>query len=262
MNTITIRISRLTAVLTLVFGLLFTLFASTNAAAGVPDFQKMLAEQDAKMNFDDVDFTSTVIFTQKDPEKATTNLKVTIFRRDRQDKFLLLILEPVVQKGQGNLRVDDNLWFYDPESRKFTHTSMKESFAGTDTKNSDFGRSTVAKDYTVASFTEGKLGKYDCWILDLDGKNNEVTYPFLKLWIAKESQLRLKQQGYSLTKRLMRSSYYISWSKIGTKVFPSHQLFVDEITKGKQTESQLSNMSTDTLPEEVFTKAYLERVNN
>lgn len=232
------------------------------AAPTLDEFQSLLADQDVRMTFDDVDFTSTLVLTQKDPEKPTTTMKVAMFRRDVQDKFLILTLEPVVQRGQGNLRVDDNLWFYDPESRKFTHSSMKESFAGTDSKNSDFGRSTLARDYRVVSHGEGRLGKVDCWVLELEGRTNEVSYPFLKLWIAKDSHLRLKQQGFSLTKRLMRSSYYLRWSKVGNKVVASQQLFVDEITPGRQTESQLSNLSTEALPEEIFTKAYLERVNN
>lgn len=246
--------------------LCLVLGVSTPASAQTPPtlegFETLLAAQDARMTFDDVDFTSTLVLTQKDPEKPTTTMKVTMFRRDRQDKFLILTLEPVVQKGQGNLRVDENLWFYDPESRKFTHSSLKESFAGTDSKNSDFGRSTLARDYRVVSFGEGRLGRVDCWILDLEGRTNEVTYPFLKVWVAKDSQLRLKQQGFSLTKRLMRSSYYPRWSKVGNKVVASQQLFVDEIVPGRQTESQLSNLSTEALPDQIFTKAYLERVNN
>jgi hypothetical protein len=32
-------------------------------------------------------------------------------------------MEPESQLGQGYLKVDDNLWFYDPESRKFSHSS-------------------------------------------------------------------------------------------------------------------------------------------
>ena len=44
----------------------------------------------------------------------------------------LLIQEPVTQKGQGYLLEGDNLWFYDPSSRQFAHTSLKETFQDSD----------------------------------------------------------------------------------------------------------------------------------
>ena len=114
----------------------------TSLSAADPDFAAILKEIDNMGNFDEEDFSSTMTMVSEDPSEGTERLMVTQFRRDAEDKFLMLILEPAVRKGQGYLRVDDNLWMYDPESRKFTHTSMKESFEGTDARNSDFRRPT------------------------------------------------------------------------------------------------------------------------
>lgn len=225
------------------------------------DLARLLLAIDEKTNFKEGDFTATLSFVSQDPESGTSTRKVTQFRRDSEDKFLVLILAPEAQKGQGTLRIDNNIWAYDPESRRFAHSSLKDSFGGTDTRNSDFRKSTLAADYRVVSGQEGRLGKFDCWILELEGTSDEVTYPGARLWVSRDLGLPLKMEGYSLTKRLLRTTYYYGWTKVGDRSYPSKLLFVDALTKGRQTEVTLTDMSRERLPEEVFTKGFLERVN-
>jgi len=229
--------------------------------AANPDFDKILAELDTLNRFTDVDFTSTMTMVSEDPAEGTEKMVVTQFRRDTEDKFLMLMLEPSTRKGQGYLRIDDNLWMYDPESRKFSHTSMKESFEGTAARNSDFNQSSLSEDYAVASSAEGRLGAYDVYVLDLAAKHNEVTYPFAKVWIRKDNHLLLKTEEYSLSRRLMRTSLFPKYAQVGERIVPTSMIFRDELTKGKQTTITVTNISTDRLPDKVFTKAYVEQVN-
>ena len=58
-------------------------------------------------------------------------------------------LNPNPGKGQGMLRVDKNMWRYDPTSRKFTHTTLKDQYEDTAARNSDFRRMQRAMDYSV-----------------------------------------------------------------------------------------------------------------
>ncbi len=58
---------------------------------------------------------------------------------DGEEKFLAIVMKPDIDKGTGYLGQGDNYWIYDPESRKFSHTSMKDSFGGSHARNSDFG---------------------------------------------------------------------------------------------------------------------------
>jgi outer membrane lipoprotein-sorting protein len=185
----------------LVLMILLVLGLSVGIAAAKTDVEKILRTIDAQSTFPGNDFASTMTMISEDPEKGLEKRVVRIFRRDKEDKFLLLIQEPEVQKGQGYLRLDDNLWFYDPDSRKFSHTSMKESFGGTDAKNSDFSAKSLADDYNEVSCTEGKLGNYDVYIIELKAVNNEVTYPYLKLWVSKNPNLIMKSEEYSLSNR-------------------------------------------------------------
>ena len=153
----------------------------------------------------DSDFSAVMTIITQDPEKGAEKFVVRQFRRDRENKFLLLIQEPKAQMGQGYLMDEENLWFYDPESRKFSHTSLKESFAGSDARNEDFTQSSLAKDYRATAYETGVLGNFDVYIIDLEAVHNEVADPYLRIWVSQGDNLVLKMESYSLTKRLMRT---------------------------------------------------------
>lgn len=252
---ITTRIKTILATTLIVLGGAVGAFAQQQ-----PDFHKMLQRVDELNNFT-TDFSAVFTIVSEKPEQDPSVTKAQIFRRDPKKQFLIVILQPETQKGQGYLQVDNNLWFYDPQSRQFSHSSLKENFQSSDAKNSDFNRQSLAKDYTVAESTEGKLGIYPVYILDLKAKNNEVTYPRIKLWIRKDLQIVLEAQDYSLSGRLMRTAYYPNYVKIGKKFFPSRMLFIDDLNPGNKTQITVSDPSIAPLPDYLFTKAYLERVN-
>ena len=237
------------------------LLSGTGLWAADVDVQALLAEIDRQRTFADQDFAAVMTMISEDPEDGVERVVVQQFRRDADDAFLILIRDPAVQRGQGYLRQGDNLWFYDPESRKFSHTSLKEAFQGTDARNSDFGDVSFAADYEVRTIEEGTLGSYAVYVLDLQATSDEVTYPFLKAWVTQEGSLVLKTEDYSLTERLMRTSYYPRYARVGGGVVATEMIFVDELVEGKKTRISMSDLSDAAIPDSVFTKAYVERAN-
>jgi hypothetical protein len=49
--------------------------------------------------------------------------------------------------------------------------------------------------------------------------------------------------------------------KVAGRFIPSRMLFVDELREGEKTQVTIKDASVAALPDSVFTKAYLERVN-
>ena len=235
--------------------------AAPSFAQEAPDWNEALKTMDMQSNFQDNDFSATMNMISEDPEDGISITVMTTFRRDSEDKFLMLTLEPENKKGQGVLRSGDNMWMYDPESRKFSHTSLKESLSGTDARNDDMRMSTMAEDYTVVDYQEGVLGSFNVWIVDLEAVDNEVAYARKKIWIDKKSMLTLKTEDYSLSNRLLRTSLYPSYAKIGDAYFATKMIFVDEVVEGKKTQISVTDISLDRLPDMVFQKTYIERVN-
>ncbi len=231
-------------------------------AVSIADGEKILEEIDAMSNFEGTDFSALMSMISEDPEDGIDKTTVQQFRDDEEDKFLMLIQEPLVQKGQGYLMIEDNLWFYDPESRNFSHTSMNGQFNGSDANNSDFSESSTSDDYEVTSIEEGKLGKYEVYVMVIEATNDEVTYPTQKIWVTRKGNLTLKTEDYSAGDRLMRTSYYPSYARAGDKFIPKKMIFVDELIEGKKTTITLSDISVKDVPDTIFTKSYVERVNN
>ncbi|MGD9940289.1 MAG: outer membrane lipoprotein-sorting protein [Clostridia bacterium] len=237
------------------------IFSTSAAWAQSPDFNAMLVRLDKQSSFSGQDYSAKLRMVSDDPEEGTEVRSARTFRRDDSNAFVILFTEPEDQLGQGYLMVDENLWFYDPISRKFTHTSLKENLQGTDAKNSDLGQSSLAQDYKVASSRQGKLGSFDVWILDLEATNNEAVYPYKRVSISVDKELLLKSEDYSLSKRLLRTAYYTSYVKASNSFVADKILFVDALVPGKKTQFTMSEIAVAPLPDSVFTKAYIERVN-
>ncbi len=235
-------------------------FVLPTASAQELDFEEVLQTIDMQSNFQG-DFSATFTLESTDPKEGNETNQVRFFRRDGEDKFLLLILKPETQLGQGYLNIADGLWFYDPESRQFTYTSLSESFEGSDANNDDFGASSLAGDYDVVSSSEGTLGNFAVWILELEAANDEVTYPFRTIWVTRDNNLLLKSEDYSLTRRLLRTSFFPSYAKVGDSFIADRMIFVDALVENKTTSVTITEITTATIPDNVFTKAYVERVN-
>ena len=235
---------------------------ATLGSVSLQDGQAILTELDRLSTLEGKDLSALMTMISEDPDTGIEKTKVLQFRSDDEDKFLMLIQEPTVKKGQGYLMIDDNLWFYDPESRKFSHTSMKDQFNQSDANNSDFNSSSMADDYKVVSIEEGKLENYSVNILELEAVNNEVTYPKRKIWVTAGSvNLQIKSEDYSASGRLMRTSYYPSYTTSDDKYIATKMIFVDELIEGKKTTITISDISFKDIPDSVFTKSYVERVN-
>jgi outer membrane lipoprotein-sorting protein len=235
--------------------------AAGPVAAATPDWIGILKEVDKSTSFENGDFSALITVVSTKPGEDNNVIEARYFRRDKAKLFTILLTKPSVQKGQGYLQDDDSLWFYDPESRKFAFTSLRESFQDSDAQNSDFSTSTLAEDYQVDSGAEGKLGTNDVWVLELSA--NAVTVPIAKrkLWIRRSDNLVLKEEHYSVSGRLIRTIAIPKYQTVSGRFVPLSMLIVDNLKVGEKTQISFAEVSVSKLPDEVFTKAYLERMS-
>jgi len=245
----------------MITSVLATTLLLSGTLAAADSGNEVLAAVDKNTNLLDSDISMiATMITESEADGVEKNI-VRMFRRDRDDKFLILFQEPENIRGQGYLQVDETLYFYDPESRKFTHTSIKDSFKDSDANNSDFGSSTWAADYRVTSSEPATLGKFSTHMLTLEATSDEVTYPSMTIWVNDSPQLVLKAESFSLSERLMRTSYYPSYTQTGNAFFATKMIFVDEVVSGDKTTLTFDQVNAGDLEDSVFTKAYVERVN-
>jgi len=236
-------------------------FASALAFAQAPDWDKVLTHIDAMGNFENGDFSAEITVVTSKPGEENDVIVARYFRRDKAKQMVIVILKPEVQKGQAYLEQDDNLWFYDPESRKFAFSSFKDRFSDSGAQNSDFSSSSLHLDYRVESSGDEKLGKFDVWSVVLLAKDKSVAVPKRKLWIRKDNDLVLKEEQYSLSDRLLRTIAIPSYQSVSGHFVPVMMLEIDDVKVGDKTQITFKDVSVAKLPDSVFSKSYLERVN-
>ncbi|MBB6480733.1 outer membrane lipoprotein-sorting protein [Spirochaeta isovalerica] len=230
--------------------------------------QRLLESVDRLISFQEDDLSAEYTIVKREPGGATESTVATIFRRDGEDKFMILILKPDADKGKGYLKIDDNLWLYDPVGRSFTFTSAKERLQNSSARISDFTRSDFSLDYKAVNSYEEKLGVWDCTVLELEALNDEVSFPKVKLWVSEDNLIR-KMEDYSLSGQRMRVTAIPRYQKLEDKWLPYNLVMLDYLrsrtingkTEYERTTITVSKPSLSELPDSLFTKEYLERVN-
>jgi len=211
------------------------------------------------------DYKSLAFIEQKEKGKTDLVYEAVIYRRDEKDKLMILFTRPKAEAGKGYLRIDKNLFMYDPTVGKWERRTERERIGGTNSQRSDFDESRLAIEFTPTYVGEEKLGKFKVHHLKLDAKKDaDVAYPVIELWVDMKTSNILKQQEKALSGRLMRTSYYPKWNKLYSEskgediYFPKEIRIFDEIEKGKNTLVVMRKVDLRALDANIFTKAWLE----
>lgn len=253
--------------MTILLSLLFVLSpvvaqsATVNAATAEKAFQIMESTGDILAYHGD--YSATISLVVEKPGKPDESVQYKIFERTDSDLMTIVQLFPEADKGNGFLRDGDNIWSYDPISRKFTHTSLKESLADSDIKIDDVKQAKTKwrDNYTVDKVAAGKLGNYSVYVITLLAKTNEPSYAKSVYYIRQDVPLTLKVEEYSGSDRLMRTTLIPKYSKVSAGYVPTQMIMRDELNPGEQTQQVVSDLSFAALPDRIFTKAYLEGLN-
>lgn len=211
------------------------------------------------------DYKALAYMEQKEKDKADVVRELMIFRRDADDKLMLLFTKPKSEEGKGYLRLEKNLWSYDPGTGKWERATERERIGGTNSRRSDFDESRLAEEFEPKFEGEEKLGKFQTIKIELKVKEGvDVAYPVVKLWIDKVNHNILKRQEFALSGRLMRTAYYPKWQKLFSESkkaevwFPGEMRFFDEVEKSNSTLVLMKSVDLSNLDNNMFTKAWLE----
>lgn len=211
------------------------------------------------------DYKSLVYIENKETGKTDVLYEAVIYRRDDDDKLMILFTKPKAEAGKGYLRLDKNLFLYDPAVGKWERRTERDRILGTNSRRSDFDESRLAEEYTAKYIAEEKLGNFTVHHLELTAKSEaDVAYPVVHLWVDVATTNVLKRQELALSGRLIRTTYTPKWAKVfspskGAEIYYPKEIRVfDDIDKGNQTTVYIREVDLNALPTNIFTKAWLE----
>ena len=231
--------------------------------------RRILSRADDLVTYPGSDFSAEYTVTEVRPGESTSRTSFVLFRRDSANSYTILIREPAQDRGKGYLRIDENLWLYDPVARRFTVVSASDRFENTGARNDDFNQSTLAEDYTIVGHTAEQLGAYATDVYDLEAVHDDVTFPRTRIWIDQNDLVR-KFEDYSLSGQHMRTTAIPSYRQLGDRYVPVRIVIQDEL-RGREVDGQFRNQRTmievdkpsfQAVPDMVFTRTFLERVGD
>lgn len=211
------------------------------------------------------DYKALVYLETKEKDKPDVAREALVYRRDADQKLMILFTKPKTEAGKGYLRVDKNLWYFDPTVGKWERRTDRERIAGTDSRRQDFDQSNLAEEYDPEFVGAAKLGKFDVWHLKLTAKKGQdLAYPIVEFWVDQATGNDLKRQDFALSGKLMRTSYSPKWQKLfsehkGAELWYRQEArFFDEIDKANSTIVIIKSVDLQPLDANMFTKAWLE----
>lgn len=253
-------------ILVLVLLLVAVLVRESSAAAALTPAQMvdLLKGVDERQN-NNGDWRAAAHLEQKEKDKVDIVYETEFYRRSADQKFMILFTAPKSSAGQGYLRLDKNLWFYDPSVGKWERRTERERIGGTNSRRSDFDDSRLAQEYEPTDEGEEKLGRFTAQKLFLKGKPGlDLAFPTIRLWVDKDTKNVLKRQEYALSGKLLRTAYYPKWKKVFSESkktdvwYPEEMRFFDEVEKANSTLILIKAVDLRPLPPNLFTKAWLE----
>ncbi|HET8734879.1 MAG TPA: outer membrane lipoprotein-sorting protein, partial [Anaeromyxobacteraceae bacterium] len=123
------------------------LLPAAGRALSPEELKKVVATLDDRQR-NSGDYRSLAYLEQKEKDKTDTAREAIVYRRSADQKLMILFTKPKSEAGKGYLRLDKNLWLYDPATGKWERRTERERIAGTDSRRQDFDESRLAIEYT------------------------------------------------------------------------------------------------------------------
>ncbi|HEX9399286.1 MAG TPA: outer membrane lipoprotein-sorting protein [Anaeromyxobacter sp.] len=234
------------------------------AALGGTELAKVVREIDDRQR-NQGDWKALCYMEQKEKDKTDVVYELLVFRRDQDDKQMFLFTKPKSEAGKGYLRIEKNLWLYDPSTGRWERRTERERIGGTNTRRGDLDESRLVEEFDAKWEADEKLGVYAVHRILLTSKPGvDVAFPVVRLWVDQTSFNILKRQELALSGRLMRTVYQPRWRKIFSPSkkadvwYPEEIRIFDEIEKGNSTLILIKDIDLRHLEANLFTKAWLE----
>jgi outer membrane lipoprotein-sorting protein len=176
------------------------------------------------------------------------------------ENTLVLTVEPASERGQILLMKGRDLWFFLPKVSQPVRLSLAQRLIG-QVSNGDIARANFVGDYNPSLVGTEGVGNERLYVLDLAAADRAVTYQKVRLWVKQSNYWPHKAEFYSLSGRLLKTCRYEEFRQLGGRVRPTRLVMLDALRKGEESTLVYSEMKLRDLPEKIFTKEYLKRLD-
>ena len=209
------------------------------------------------IRFPQEDFEVVVTITSAHSEQNDSH-KYQILSKGR-DKTVVITAYPPSERGQILLMKDRDLWAYMPNVSQPIRLSLAQRLTG-EVANGDLTRANFSGDYNATLLKTEIIEDQNYQVLNLVAVDRSVTYHRVVYWVNKANFRPYKAEFYSASGRLMKICRYTEYRKLGGKLRPTRLIMVDALRKGEKSVLEYSNLQARNIPDKVFTKDYLKKL--
>ena len=175
------------------------------------------------------------------------------------ENSVVMTLEPASERGQILLMKGRDLWIFMPEISQPISLSMSQRLTG-QVANGDLARANFAGDYTATILRTDVLDGEKYHVLELIGVDKGVTYHKVLYWVRQSNFWPYRAEFYSVSGRLLKTSRYENFQMLLGKQRPTRLVMEDALHKDEQSVLDYSDMKLRDLPDKIFTKDYLKKL--
>ncbi|MEK7690650.1 MAG: outer membrane lipoprotein-sorting protein, partial [Bdellovibrionota bacterium] len=117
------------------FGLvLLSVSALTSAADLTAEQTAALVRKLDEKQRNSGDYQSLAYMRETEKGKEPRLYQIAVYRRDEDNKFMILFTKPKEEAGKGYLKIDKNLWMFDPNTGRWERRTERERIGGTNSR--------------------------------------------------------------------------------------------------------------------------------
>ena len=197
-----------------------------------------------------------IVTTGKDT--AAEERKYRILSKGNENT-LVMITEPPTERGQILLMKAHDLWVFLPNVSQPVRLSLSQRLTG-QVANGDLARANFAGDYNPRLVRTEVIEGARYHVLELTAVDRSVTYQRVIYWVNETTFAPYKAEFYSLSNRLLKTCIYGKYERMLGKIRPTRLIMTDALRQDEQSVLDYSDMKLRDLPDKVFTKDYLKKL--
>jgi hypothetical protein len=175
------------------------------------------------------------------------------------ENTIVLTTAPAAERGQILLMKARDLWLFVPNVSQPVRLSLSQRLTGV-VSNGDIARANFSGDYTPRLVGTETVEGQVYHVLELTAVDRTVAYQKVKYWVRQGTNAPFKAEFYSLSGRLLKTCSYEEYKPLGGKVRPTRLSMVDALKADTRSLMEYEDMKPRELPDKVFTKEYLKKL--
>jgi outer membrane lipoprotein-sorting protein len=232
--------------------------AGETPASGDEELAASIVQKADQVRFPAEGFEVSIAITTANAESPAETRKYRVLSKGNENT-VVMTTEPASERGQIMLMKGRDLWIFLPSVSQPVRLPLAQRLTGV-VANGDLARANFAGDYKPRLLRSEVVDGETMYVLELTAVDRSVTYHRVLYWVRKSNNWPHKAEFYSLSDRLLKTCLYQKFERMAGRTRPTRLTMQDGLRAGEESVLQYADMKLRDLPDKIFTKDYLKRL--